>query len=123
MYFKQLINQSSLSIDYEIIMKSAEEGFRSMFYFNIYLYLYLLISSTANGNVNGTAIFDCVPASGSILPGSCVQIAVTFQPDHANNQLVDKMKIILFENVIIKHTLLKKISFIYVYCIYMLVIQ
>ena len=123
MYFKQLINQSSLSIDYEIIMKSAEEGFRSMFYFNICLYLYLLISSTANGNVNGTAIFDCVPASGSILPGSCVQIAVTFQPDHANNQLVDKMKIILFENVIIKHTLLKKFSFIYVYCIYMLVIQ
>jgi len=77
-----LINQSSLSIDYEIIMKSAEEGFRT------------------NGNVNGTAIFDCVPASGSILPGSCVQIAVTFQPDHANNQLVDKMKIILFENMV-----------------------
>lgn len=47
-------------------------------------------------NNKGQNVFDLVPAEGRIEPGGCVEITVTFAPDHPSDFFSDGVKIELF---------------------------
>ena len=47
-------------------------------------------------NLNGTSVFDCVPAEGEIPAGGFREITVKFEPDHASDHFSDVATIQLF---------------------------
>lgn len=80
-----MINESSLSVDFDVVMDSAQSARKSAKFQGM-------------RNSNGSDVFECYPCSGSIKPGESCELAVSFHPDHPSLYFGDKMKIFLFGN-------------------------